>query len=205
MRTLNLFLVYLIIYVGSKTSRNTNYSIICIRILPRKPFKRISLAYPFNDIVWTTMKIVEVKIKSFMITFVCTCNDRYCFYRSWSLTCFSLSLNFWPPCGFGIINSILTFRRHRMIIFICIYILLRFLMFFIKEILNNFFYKVYFCAKSYKTTLKTYLKGTPGKAKGQGINVIVLDLKTNKFNRYVSIAEAARALNTYPKTIWRRV
>lgn len=35
--------------------------------------------------------------------------------------------------------------------------------------------------------------------------VIVLDLKTNKFIKFVSIAKAARALDTHSKTIWRKV
>lgn len=37
------------------------------------------------------------------------------------------------------------------------------------------------------------------------ISVIVLDLKTKQSYVYVSIAEAARSFNTYPKTIWRVV
>jgi hypothetical protein len=72
-------------------------------------------------------------------------------------------------------------------------------MIFIKEIFKTIYF-IYVCAKSYKTTLKTNFKET-GHNKGQGISVIVLDLKTNKFVKYVSIAEAARALNTHTKTI----
>jgi len=34
-----------------------------------------------------------------------------------------------------------------------------------------------------------------------GIPVVVLDLKTKKSLKYVSIAEAARSFNTHPKTI----
>jgi hypothetical protein len=34
-----------------------------------------------------------------------------------------------------------------------------------------------------------------------GISLIVLDLKTKQSYEYVSIAEAARYFNTYPKTI----
>jgi hypothetical protein len=34
-----------------------------------------------------------------------------------------------------------------------------------------------------------------------GISVIVLDLKTKQSYVYASIAEAARSLNTHPKTI----
>lgn len=43
------------------------------------------------------------------------------------------------------------------------------------------------------------------KYKTQGISVIGLGLKTNKFIKYVSIAEAARALNTYPIPFLRKV
>jgi len=89
-----------------------------------------------------------------------------------------------------------------MIVFVYFYILLRFLIFLIKEKLKNYF-NSFLCAKSHKTILKTYLKEK--QLKGRGINVIVLDLKTNKFNKYVSIAEAARALNTHTKTIWRKI
>jgi hypothetical protein len=32
-----------------------------------------------------------------------------------------------------------------------------------------------------------------------------MDLKLNNSTSYVSIAEAARSLNTYPKAIWRKV
>lgn len=59
-----------------------------------------------------------------------------------------------------------------------------------------------------KTKLKDFkilLKEKQTKAKVQGMPVIVLDLKTNKFHKYVSIAEAARALDTHSKTIWRKV
>jgi hypothetical protein len=76
-------------------------------------------------------------------------------------------------------------------------------MIFIKKVLKNIYF-ICIYAKSYKTTLKTKFKET-GHNRGQGISVIVLDLKTNKFTKYVSIAEAARALNTYPKAIWRKV
>jgi hypothetical protein len=50
-------------------------------------------------------------------------------------------------------------------------------------------------------TLLTQEGKKPLKTKGRGINVIVLDLKTNKFFKYVSITEAAKALNTHTKTI----
>jgi len=38
-----------------------------------------------------------------------------------------------------------------------------------------------------------------------GINVIVLDLQTNKSVKFVSITEAARSLAAHPSTIWKRV
>ena len=38
-----------------------------------------------------------------------------------------------------------------------------------------------------------------------GISVVVLDLKTRQSSEYLSISEAARSLNTHPKTIWRIV
>lgn len=40
---------------------------------------------------------------------------------------------------------------------------------------------------------------------GLGTPVVVMDLKLNNSTSYVSIAEAARSLNTYPKAIWRKV
>jgi len=42
-------------------------------------------------------------------------------------------------------------------------------------------------------------------AAGLGIPVVVLDLKTNKSTEYVSISDAARFFNIYPKKIWRAV
>ena len=78
---------------------------------------------------------------------------------------------------------------------------MRFLILLIKGKLKNY---IFICVKLH-TIIKTYLKEKQLKTKGQGISVIVLDLKTNKFTKYVSIAEAARALNTHTKTIWRKV
>jgi hypothetical protein len=39
------------------------------------------------------------------------------------------------------------------------------------------------------------------KKKGFGIPVVVIDSKTNISSEYISIAKAARSLNTYPKAI----
>jgi hypothetical protein len=39
------------------------------------------------------------------------------------------------------------------------------------------------------------------KRKNFSISVVVLDLKTKQSYEYLSISEAARALNTHPKTI----
>ena len=44
-------------------------------------------------------------------------------------------------------------------------------------------------------------KDIGGKKNGFGIPVIILDLKTNISSEYISIAEAARSLDTYPKAI----
>jgi hypothetical protein len=49
------------------------------------------------------------------------------------------------------------------------------------------------------------LEGLGGKRNGFGTSVIVLDLKNNVSSEYISIADAARYLDTYPKAIWRKV
>lgn len=62
-----------------------------------------------------------------------------------------------------------------------------------------------FLFKSFYNKKTNYSKEKHIKTKEQSIPVIVLDLKTNKFIKCVSIAEAARSLNTHSKTIWRKV
>jgi hypothetical protein len=89
----------------------------------------------------------------------------------------------------------LTLRRRGLAFPFYFNLLLRFLTIFIKEILKTIYF-IYFCAKTLKLRSKE-----KDLNKGQGTKVIVLDLKTSKFNKYLSIAEAARALNTYPKAI----
>lgn len=59
--------------------------------------------------------------------------------------------------------------------------------------------------QKFKETYFFKIEEIQAKRNGFGTPVIVLDLKTNISTEHISIAEAARHLNTYPKAIWRKV
>jgi hypothetical protein len=81
-------------------------------------------------------------------------------------------------------------------------------------IVNNQRKKMIMNVKTYKNKIRKLkenfffsrsVEDIKGKKKGFGTPVIIFDQKNNKYSEHISIAEAARYLNTYPNAVLRRI